>query len=205
MHLLRDRTISRLGMARWSSSYSRNFSIISSSCSLRSSTRAILARLSSAASEELTTCNSSKGCILIVLPSPPSSHNMPLKCTASPTPTSFPVPSFHQGIWQTAGQPWRRTPISLIVRSKAAPSRSSLLTKMMRGIWYWLACFQTCSVCASTPATPSRIHTAPSKMRRDRRTSKVKSAWPGVSMRLMLCDIEDLGNVNLPPECADAS
>ena len=44
---------------------------------------------------------------------------------------------------------------------------------------------QTVSVCGSTPATASSTATAPSRTRRDRSTSTVKSTWPGVSMRLM--------------------
>ena len=71
--------------------------------------------------------------------------------------------------------------------SKFAPVRSSLLTKHMRGTWYFSACRQTVSDCGSTPATPSKQATAPSSTRSERSTSMVKSTWPGVSMMLMRC------------------
>ena len=64
--------------------------------------------------------------------------------------------------------------------------RSSLLTKHIRGTRYFSACRQTCSVCGSTPATPSYTATAPSSTRSDRSTSTVKSTWPGVSMMLIV-------------------
>ena len=38
----------------------------------------------------------------------------------------------------------------------------------------------------STPSLPSNTAIAPSRTRRDRSTSTVKSTWPGVSIRLML-------------------
>ena len=55
----------------------------------------------------------------------------------------------------------------------------------MRGTRYLSACFHTVSVWGSTPATPSNTATAPSRTRRDRSTSTVKSTWPGVSMMLI--------------------
>ncbi len=55
---------------------------------------------------------------------------------------------------------------------------------MMRGTRYLSACRQTVSVWGSTPATASRIATAPSRTRSERSTSIVKSTWPGVSMML---------------------
>ena len=48
-------------------------------------------------------------------------------------------------------------------------------------------CRQTVSDCGSTPATPQNTPTAPSSTRRERSTSMVKSTWPGVSMRSMVC------------------
>ena len=71
------------------------------------------------------------------------------------------------------------------VRKKSAPTRSILLTKHMRGTPYLLAWRHTVSVCGSTPATASNTATAPSRMRRLRSTSTVKSTWPGVSMMLI--------------------
>ncbi len=68
---------------------------------------------------------------------------------------------------------------------KFAPTRSILLMKAMRGTWYLSACRHTVSVCGCTPATASKSATAPSRTRRLRSTSAVKSTWPGVSMMLM--------------------
>src|SRR5439155_26547219 len=42
---------------------------------------------------------------------------------------------------------------------------------------------QTVSDCGCTPATPQNTTTAPSRTRRLRSTSIVKSTWPGVSIR----------------------
>src|SRR5271156_3906790 len=55
----------------------------------------------------------------------------------------------------------------------------------MRGTRYLSACLQTVSDCGCTPATASKIATAPSSTRSERSTSTVKSTWPGVSMILM--------------------
>src|SRR6202167_1577196 len=44
---------------------------------------------------------------------------------------------------------------------------------------------QTVSDCGCTPATASKIATAPSSTRNESSTSTVKSTWPGVSMMLM--------------------
>ena len=71
------------------------------------------------------------------------------------------------------------------LRSKSAPMRSILLTKQIRGTSYLLAWRQTVSVWGSTPATASKTATAPSRTRRERSTSTVKSTWPGVSMMLI--------------------
>ena len=78
-----------------------------------------------------------------------------------------------------------RSTIMSTQRKKSAPVRSSLLTKHMRGTAYLLAWRQTVIVCGSTPATPSKTATAPSRTRSERSTSAVKSTWPGVSMMLI--------------------
>jgi hypothetical protein len=70
--------------------------------------------------------------------------------------------------------------------SKSAPVRSSLLTKHMRGTPYLSAWRHTVSDCGSTPATPSNTATEPSRTRRERSTSTVKSTCPGVSMMLIV-------------------
>ena len=68
---------------------------------------------------------------------------------------------------------------------KSAPMRSSLLTKAMRGTLCLLAWYQTVSDWTSTPPTAQKTPTAPSRTRRERSTSAVKSTWPGVSMMVM--------------------
>ena len=57
--------------------------------------------------------------------------------------------------------------------------------KAMRGTLYLSACRQTVSDCGSTPPTAQKTATAPSRTRRERSTSTVKSTWPGVSMMLI--------------------
>ena len=54
----------------------------------------------------------------------------------------------------------------------------------MRGTPYLSAWRHTVSDCGSTPPTAQNTPTAPSRTRRDRSTSTVKSTWPGVSMML---------------------
>ena len=78
-----------------------------------------------------------------------------------------------------------RSTIMSTQRKKSAPVRSSLLTKHIRGTEYLLAWRQTVMVCGSTPATPSKTATAPSRTRSERSTSAVKSTCPGVSMMLI--------------------
>ena len=41
------------------------------------------------------------------------------------------------------------------------------------------------------------MQTAPSKTRSERSTSKVKSAWPGVSIRLIVCGVVERGKDGL--------
>ena len=68
-----------------------------------------------------------------------------------------------------------RSTIMSTQRKKSAPVRSSLLTKHIRGTAYLLAWRHTVIVCGSTPATPSKTATAPSRTRSERSTSAVKS------------------------------
>ncbi len=58
--------------------------------------------------------------------------------------------------------------------------------KAMRGTLYVEAWRHTVSDCGCTPATASKTATAPSRTRRERSTSEVKSTWPGVSMIWMV-------------------
>ena len=73
-----------------------------------------------------------------------------------------------------------------IVLWKSAPNRSILLTKHIRGTLYRAACLHTVSDWGWTPATASKTTTPPSRIRRLRSTSAVKSTWPGVSMMLIV-------------------
>ena len=95
---------------------------------------------------------------------------------------SRPTPT---GSWSGKARGVSRSRIILRQRSKSAPTRSILLTKISRGTPYRSAWRQTVSVCGSTPPTESSSATAPSSTRSDRSTSTVKSTWPGVSMMLI--------------------
>ena len=75
--------------------------------------------------------------------------------------------------------------ISSTTRSKSAPVRSILLMNAMRGTPYLSACRHTVSACGCTPPTAQKRATVPSRTRRLRSTSAVKSTWPGVSITLM--------------------
>ena len=94
-------------------------------------------------------------------------------------------PSAPIGSCRTSGVELSRSTIISTQWKKSAPVRSSLLTKHMRGTAYLLAWRHTVIVCGSTPATPSKTATAPSRTRSERSTSAVKSTWPGVSMMLI--------------------
>ena len=69
---------------------------------------------------------------------------------------------------------------------KLAPVRSILFTKQMRGTLYFVAWCHTVSDWGSTPPTAQKRPIAPSRMRRERSTSTVKSTCPGVSMMLIM-------------------
>src|SRR5919199_1223170 len=102
--------------------------------------------------------------------------------TRSMTPTkllSEPI-----GSWITSGVAPRRSLMVRTVKKKSAPSLSILLTKQMRGTLYLSAWRHTVSDWGSTPSLPSNTATAPSRTRRLRSTSTVKSTCPGVSMML---------------------
>ena len=94
-------------------------------------------------------------------------------------------PSAPIGSCITSGVEFSRSTIMSTQRQKSAPVRSSLLTKHIRGTEYLFACRHTVIVCGSTPATPSKTATAPSRTRSERSTSAVKSTCPGVSMMLI--------------------
>ena len=89
------------------------------------------------------------------------------------------------GICTGTGFAPRRSRIDCTAAKKFAPVRSILLMNAMRGTLYLSACRQTVSDCGWTPATESKTATAPSRTRRLRSTSTVKSTWPGVSMMLI--------------------
>ena len=89
------------------------------------------------------------------------------------------------GICTGTGFAPRRSRIDCTAAKKFAPVRSILLMNAMRGTLYLSACRQTVSDCGWTPATESKTATAPSRTRRLRSTSTVKSTCPGVSMMLI--------------------
>ena len=95
------------------------------------------------------------------------------------------VSSLPRGNCRGTGWAPSRWRIERIQWSKSAPTRSILFTKAMRGTRYLSAWRHTVSDCGWTPATASKMATAPSSTRSDRSTSTVKSTWPGVSMMLM--------------------
>ena len=86
------------------------------------------------------------------------------------------------GIWTGSGTELKRSFICPIVPGKFAPTRSILLMKATLGTPYLSAWCQTVSDWGSTPPTAQNTTTAPSRTRRQRSTSIVKSTWPGVSM-----------------------
>ena len=89
------------------------------------------------------------------------------------------------GICTGTGLAPSRSRIDCTEAKKFAPVRSILLMNAMRGTLYLSACRQTVSDCGWTPATASKTAMAPSRTRRLRSTSTVKSTCPGVSMMLM--------------------
>ena len=95
---------------------------------------------------------------------------MPTRSTTPRKSLSAPI-----GICRTSGVEFSRSTIMSTQRKKSAPVRSSLLTKHIRGTEYLLAWRHTVMVCGSTPATPSKTATAPSRTRSERSTSAVKS------------------------------
>ena len=80
-------------------------------------------------------------------------------------------------------------------RAKSALSRSILLTKMMRGSSRSSASFHICCVPTSTPEGPSTTTTAASATLTAEVTSPLKSAYPGVSRRLILWDRQGYGSM----------
>ena len=85
------------------------------------------------------------------------------------------------------GRALMRVRIISQTRKKSAPGRSILFTKPSLGTPYLSAWCQTVSLWGSTPPTAQNTATAPSRTRRLRSTSAVKSTWPGVSMMLTRC------------------
>ena len=73
------------------------------------------------------------------------------------------------------------------VRSNEARSRSSLLTKIARGMPRCSAIFQATSVCTSMPSTAETTNSARSAAWSAAPTSPMKSAYPGASSRFTLC------------------
>ena len=89
------------------------------------------------------------------------------------------------GSWIGTGLAPSWSTIDWTAAKKSAPVRSILLMNAIRGTLYWSAWRQTVSDWGCTPATESKTATAPSRTRRQRSTSTVKSTCPGVSIMLM--------------------
>jgi hypothetical protein len=154
--------------------------MISSSFSARVSTSL------SCHSRAASACDSGMSSVSYISPSLASSFQMrAFMATRSMTPLksdSAPI-----GSCRTSGVALSRFSIMSTQRWNSAPTRSSLLTKHIRGTPYRSAWRHTVSDWGSTPATPSNTATAPSSTRRLRSTSTVKSTCPGVSMMLIVC------------------
>src|SRR5829696_293861 len=110
-------------------------------------------------------------------------HTLAFISTRSTTPSKSPSEPIGSWIGMTLAP--RRSSMVRTEKQKSAPILSILLTKQMRGTSYLSAWRQTCSDCGSTPSLPSNTATAPSRTRRLRSTSTVKSTCPGVSMMLI--------------------
>ena len=134
-----------------------------------------LARLRSPLGVDLVVANS------VPITSVPQS--IPFISTRSMTPRK--ASSRPMGIWRARGWAPSRERICATARSGSAPTRSILLMNTSRGTRYLSACRQTVSDWGSTPPTPQRSTTAPSRTLSDLSTSAVKSTCPGVSMMLM--------------------
>src|SRR6266571_2591177 len=158
---------------------SRYSSIISSSFSaIRSSSRSRHSRAASTWSSGIPTTS-------YLSPLPSVCQSSARIRTRSMTPRKS--DSTPHGSWTTSGVAPSRSVIISTQRWNSAPTRSILFTKQIRGTWYRLAWRHTVSDCGSTPATASKTATAPSRTRRLRSTSTVKSTCPGVSMMLIRC------------------
>ena len=152
-------------VSRSSSSYSATASIswwwYSSACSRSSSGISISSILMPRSSAQTTAFMS-------------ITSTTPRKCSSCPT-----------GSCTGTGWAPSRSTIDWTEPKKSAPTRSILLMKATRGTRYRSAWRQTVSDCGSTPATESNTAIAPSRTRRLRSTSTVKSTCPGVSIMLI--------------------
>mmetsp|Transcript_7613 Transcript_7613/g.22780 ORF Transcript_7613/g.22780 Transcript_7613/m.22780 type:complete len:244 (-) Transcript_7613:216-947(-) len=159
------------------SSPSKNFSMASSSSSTQASTNAIL--YSSAWSWR--SAGMSRSSKLAPISSPVQTMAFILTRSTTPWKSS----SAPMGICSGSGFAPRFSVIMETTLKKSAPMRSILFTKQSLGTPYLSACLHTVSDWGSTPDTESKRATLPSRTRRARSTSKVKSTCPGVSMILM--------------------
>ena len=107
---------------------------------------------------------------------------MPWNSFSSPTGSS-------RGAMPAPKRSWRPAR----VRSKLARSRSSLLMKTRRGSPSSAASSHAASVWASTPSTALTTTTTRSTTEQAARTSPKKSAYPGVSIRLILTSPTTMG------------
>ena len=157
---------------------SKNFSIRLSSNSATASTS--FSRYSST----ISTRSAGMSMILYVIPWVSSSHTMAFLSSKSTIPRNS--ASAPMGTWRGTALPRSFSSIWRTTLKKSAPVRSILFTKAIRGTLYLVAWRHTVSVCGCTPPTAHNSATAPSRTRKERSTSTVKSTCPGVSIMLIL-------------------
>src|SRR5665648_393048 len=87
---------------------------------------------------------------------------------------------------RSAARPSSRSVDSCTTSSMRASDRSTLLTTSTTGSLASSALRSTKRVCGNGPSEASTSSSTPSTMERPRSTSPPKSAWPGVSMMLMV-------------------
>src|SRR5690348_10115118 len=100
-------------------------------------------------------------------PSVSAFHTIARSSMKSSTPMK--LSSLPRGNWRGTGWAESRCRMVRITWSKSAPTRSILFTNAMRGTRYLSAWRHTVSLCGCTPATESKIATAPSTVHLDSR------------------------------------
>ena len=89
-------------------------------------------------------------------------------------------------LWCSSSRSRNSSYVSSTTSAIRASDRSTLLTTSTTGMSAFSALRSTNRVCGSGPSEASTSSTIPSTMERPRSTSPPKSAWPGVSMMLIV-------------------